>query len=74
MIRVHLFFLHDVFLHVVLLQDVFLHVILLQDVFLSLVHLQDVLYMVLLQEFVVCLGDIPRSRKEVRTKGSLTSL
>ena len=70
---VHLFFLHDVFLHV-LLQDVFLHVILLQDVFLSLVLLQDVLYMVLLQEFVVCLGDIPRSRKEVRTKGSLTSL
>ena len=64
MIRVHLFFLHDVFLHVVHLQDVFLHVIL----------LQDVLYMVLLQEFVVCLGDIPRSRKEVRTKGSLTSL
>ena len=64
MIRVHLFFLHDVFLHVVLLQDVFL----------SLVLLQDVLYMVLLQEFVVCLGDIPRSRKEVRTKGSLTSL
>ena len=60
MIRVHLFF----------LQDVFLHVILLQDVFLSLVLLQDVLYMVLLQEFVVCLGDIPRSRKEVRTKGT----